>query len=107
MAESQGVEPCDRISTVYGLAIRCITILPTLHYLEEDYRIELSPRKGWTGFQVQLASKASIFLMYHDNILLLVYRVSIWQPFEDSNLGMSESKSDALDQLGERATNYT
>ena len=30
MAESQGVEPCDRITTVYGLAIRCITILPAL-----------------------------------------------------------------------------
>ena len=30
LAESQGVEPCDRITTVYGLAIRCITILPTL-----------------------------------------------------------------------------
>lgn len=30
LVESQGVEPCDRIFTVYGLAIRCITILPTL-----------------------------------------------------------------------------
>ena len=30
MAESQGVEPCDDITTVYGLAIRCITILPAL-----------------------------------------------------------------------------
>ena len=29
---------------------------------------------------------------------------SIWQPLKDSNLGMSESKSDALDQLGEGAT---
>ena len=32
LAESQGVEPCDRITTVYGLAIRCITILPTLEF---------------------------------------------------------------------------
>ncbi len=30
LAESQGVEPCERITTLYGLAIRCITILPTL-----------------------------------------------------------------------------
>ena len=30
LAERQGVEPCDRITTVYGLAIHCITVLPTL-----------------------------------------------------------------------------
>ena len=30
MAETVGVEPTNRISTVYGLAIRCITILPNL-----------------------------------------------------------------------------
>ena len=30
MAESLGVEPSDRITTVYGLAIRCITVLPAL-----------------------------------------------------------------------------
>ena len=33
LAESQGVEPCDHITMIYGLAIRCITILPTLHYI--------------------------------------------------------------------------
>ena len=32
LVEGQGVEPCDRITTVYGLAIRCITVLPALHY---------------------------------------------------------------------------
>lgn len=31
LAERQGVEPCGRLSTTYGLAIRCITVLPTLH----------------------------------------------------------------------------
>jgi hypothetical protein len=30
LAERQGVEPCHRISTMYGLAIRCLTIRPTL-----------------------------------------------------------------------------
>ena len=29
--ENQGVEPCDPISRIYGLAIRCITVLPVLH----------------------------------------------------------------------------
>ncbi len=33
MAESLGVEPSDRITTVYGLAIRCITVLPALDNL--------------------------------------------------------------------------
>ena len=28
LVEGQGVEPCDHITIVYGLAIRCITILP-------------------------------------------------------------------------------
>lgn len=31
MAESVGVEPTQLLSQLYGLAIRCITILPTLH----------------------------------------------------------------------------
>ena len=30
LAESQGVEPCDPFYLIYGLANRCITILPTL-----------------------------------------------------------------------------
>jgi hypothetical protein len=30
LAERQGVEPCERITTLYGLAIRCLTIRPTL-----------------------------------------------------------------------------
>ena len=30
LAERQGVEPCERITTLYRLAICCITILPTL-----------------------------------------------------------------------------
>jgi len=33
MAENLGVEPSDRITTVYGLAIRCITVLPALDML--------------------------------------------------------------------------
>ena len=28
LAESQGVEPCERITTLYGLAIRCLTVRP-------------------------------------------------------------------------------
>jgi hypothetical protein len=31
LAENQGVEPCGHITTTYGLAIRCITVLPVLH----------------------------------------------------------------------------
>ena len=30
LAESQGVEPCGQLSSPYGLAIRCLTIRPTL-----------------------------------------------------------------------------
>ena len=30
---------------------------------------------------------------------------TMWHPLKDSNLGMSESKSDALDQLGEEGIN--
>ena len=37
MAESLGVEPSDRITTVYGLAIRCITVLPALDNLLSRY----------------------------------------------------------------------
>ena len=33
LAESQGVEPCDPFYLIYGLANRCITILPTLEIL--------------------------------------------------------------------------
>ena len=35
VAESQGIEPCDPITRVYGLAIRCITILPALELVED------------------------------------------------------------------------
>jgi len=28
LVEGVGVEPTDRVTTVYGLAIRCITVLP-------------------------------------------------------------------------------
>ena len=31
--------------------------------------------------------------------------MAAWHPLKDSNLGMSESKSDALDQLGEEGVN--
>ena len=34
LAERLGVEPSDRMTTIYGLAIGCITVLPTLHYIE-------------------------------------------------------------------------
>ena len=33
MAESVGIEPTHGFNPVYGLAIRCITILPTLRWL--------------------------------------------------------------------------
>ena len=33
LAERLGVEPSEDLSTLYGLAIRCITILPPLHVL--------------------------------------------------------------------------
>ena len=39
MVESQGVEPCDRISTAYRLAIGCITVLPTLLKIGVRYGI--------------------------------------------------------------------
>ena len=42
MVENQGVEPCDLISKVYWLAINCITVLPTLRFLVETVRFELT-----------------------------------------------------------------
>ena len=33
MAEDVGIEPTHGFNPVYGLAIRCITILPTLRWL--------------------------------------------------------------------------
>ena len=33
LAESLGVEPSDPITRAYGLAIRCITVLPALEFL--------------------------------------------------------------------------
>ena len=42
LVESQGVEPCGRISTTCGLANRCITVLPTLHVLVWVARFELA-----------------------------------------------------------------
>ena len=41
MAVCQRVELCELISKFYGLAIRCITILPTHQKLEEEMRFEL------------------------------------------------------------------
>ena len=40
MAESQGVEPCDPFYLIYGLANRCITVLPTLHKLAAPHGFE-------------------------------------------------------------------
>ena len=51
----------------------------------EDRRIELLTQ----------ACKARVF-----PLALIPHRIN-WHPLKDSNLGMSESKSDALDQLGE------
>ena len=46
MAESLGVEPSDRITTVYGLAIRCITVLPALDILLYSRRTFASNKFG-------------------------------------------------------------
>ncbi len=42
MAESTGLEPVER-KPVHGLAIRCITTLPTFHRGTELYVYYLSP----------------------------------------------------------------
>ena len=34
LVERQGVEPCERITTLYRLAICCITVLPSFHYTQ-------------------------------------------------------------------------
>ena len=57
MAESQGVEPCDDITTVYGLAIRCITILPALE-LVEAVRFELTDRCQSSVFKTGAINQA-------------------------------------------------
>ena len=44
LAERLGIEPSDHISMVYGLAIRCITILPPLRVIWWTVR-ELNPSK--------------------------------------------------------------
>jgi len=41
LVEDQGVEPCERITTLYRLAICCITILPIFLNLVRPERIKL------------------------------------------------------------------
>ena len=63
--------------------------LPPVHcLLEEDNRIELSPITEWTGFQVQLGSKPSIFHFYLVTTYMLL-NIYVWRALEDSNLHVS------------------
>lgn len=59
LAESQGIEPCDRFYAIYGLANRCITVLPTLH-VKGSSKMEFNHRATTRMFQRAL--HASLFL---------------------------------------------
>jgi len=71
MVEGQGVEPCERITTLYGLAIRCLTIRPTLQNITlfSLRTLLISQRKHQLYDTLQFLSTAC--LLYFYNALLL------------------------------------
>ncbi len=81
---------------MYGLAIRCLTVRPPLqscYYIVNTFVCQyiLVPVRGLEPRTHALSRRCSTPELNRQ----------YWHPLKDSNLGMSESKSDALDQLGE------